>query len=72
MGPKKSSKKGDDGDALTRIAIVGADKYVLMSCYVRRVSECVRRQDYGCTEIPWKSLFWAFRCTAESRRARKR
>ena len=28
MGPKKKDKKGDDGDALTRIAIVGADKYV--------------------------------------------
>ena len=30
MGPKKGSKKGDDGDALTRIAIVGAEKYVLL------------------------------------------
>lgn len=27
MGPKKKDK-GNDGDALTRIAIVGADKYV--------------------------------------------
>lgn len=30
MGPKKKDKKGDDGDALTRIAIVGADKYVFL------------------------------------------
>ena len=28
MGPKKKDK-GNDGDALTRSAIVGADKYVL-------------------------------------------
>ena len=28
MGPKKKDK-GNDGDALTRIAIVGADKYVI-------------------------------------------
>ena len=28
MGPKKKDK-GNDGDALTRIAIVGAEKYVL-------------------------------------------
>ena len=39
MGPKKKDKKGDDGDALTRIAIVGADKYVAVC--VHRCAVCL-------------------------------
>jgi len=31
MGPKKKDKSGDSGDTLTRIAIVGAEKYVVIS-----------------------------------------
>lgn len=30
MGPKKKDKGGDSGDTLTRIAIVGAEKYVIV------------------------------------------
>ena len=31
MGPKKKDKSGDSGDTLTRIAIVGAEKCVVIS-----------------------------------------
>lgn len=40
MGPKKKDKGGDSGDTLTRIAIVGAEKYVITSSWGHLCQGC--------------------------------
>jgi hypothetical protein len=57
MGPKKKDKKGDDGDALTRIAIVGADKCVAVCVALCDWLSVVRCHRWERDTVSWAVVY---------------